>query len=78
MSGTWCTSDEDIEEIVLDYYKKLFSSSKPCNILNAVGNFPKIISEETPFSMLIPRKSTLSKIKKIFFYPNIIHVELSS
>lgn len=44
--GDWCTSDEDLEKAILEYYGRLFSSSMPSNIPEAVNLLPKIVTNE--------------------------------
>lgn len=44
--GTWCSTDEDIERVILQYYGKLFSSSHPTNIADNVDLLPRIIDDD--------------------------------
>ncbi|KAM5560293.1 hypothetical protein ABKV19_021457 [Rosa sericea] len=42
--GVWCTKDQDLEEIVLDYFQELFSSSHPAGFQNVLDAIPQFIS----------------------------------
>lgn len=44
--GQWCTSDEDMEGVILNYYGHLFSSAHPTNIDATVNSLPCIITDE--------------------------------
>lgn len=44
--GVWCTEDDDLERIILQYYENLFSSSQPTNIEETVNHLPRIITDE--------------------------------
>lgn len=44
--GTWCTSDDELEKTILDYFGNLFSSSRPLNIPEAVSFLPRIVTDE--------------------------------
>lgn len=41
--GLWCTSDAEMEGIVLDYFGKLFSSSNPTLPPDIIGVLPQVI-----------------------------------
>lgn len=45
-AGVWCTSDEDIEMMVIDYFENLFTSSQPLNIPETVSLLPRIIIDD--------------------------------
>lgn len=45
-AGVWCTKDDEMEGIVLDYFGKLFSSSHPTNLSETNGVLPKVVTDE--------------------------------
>lgn len=54
--GVWCTEDEDLEGIVLNYFRDLFSSSNPPIIMDVVNVLPKLVTDEittrkTPYNI---------------------------
>ncbi|XP_062021202.1 uncharacterized protein LOC133737713 [Rosa rugosa] len=44
--GVWCTTDEELEHVVLNYFGKLFTSSNPSTIHEVVSMVPSFVSEE--------------------------------
>lgn len=60
--GTWCSEDEDVEQIVLDYFGELFSSSGPTNIPITVGVLPRIVTEE--MNVVLTRPITATEVHK--------------
>lgn len=45
-NGVWCTTDEELEDIVLRYYGQLFTSSQPSNLANIMSLVPKVVTED--------------------------------
>ncbi|XP_024156142.1 uncharacterized protein LOC112164137 [Rosa chinensis] len=44
--GVWCTEDSDLENIVLDYFGTLFSTSSPKNMDLFTNLFPQVVTGE--------------------------------
>ena len=43
-AGVWCDDDESIEDVVVDYYSNLFTSSNPSDFDDAVRVVPRLIT----------------------------------
>lgn len=63
--GQWCTTDSDIETIVLQYYSELFSTSLPTNINEAVNLLPQIISED--MNAILSKQLSVEEIRLALF-----------
>lgn len=59
-NGVWCTEDEDMEKIILQYYETLFTSSQPTNIVETVSHLPRIITDE--MNMELSKELTTDEI----------------
>lgn len=58
--GDWCTSDEDLEMTVIEYFENLFTSSQPLNITETVCLLPRIITDDINF--ILTKKVTKDEI----------------
>ena len=42
----WCTEQNQISDIFLDYYNQLFTSSNPIEMAVEIDSIPKVVTEE--------------------------------
>lgn len=50
--GVWCNKETDIENIVLQYYGKLFTTSSPGNVDMFTALFPPVVSDEMNLELI--------------------------
>ncbi|KAK9929750.1 hypothetical protein M0R45_026836 [Rubus argutus] len=62
--GQWCTTDVDIETIVLQYYSELFSTSLPTNT-ETVNLLPQIISDD--MNVILSKQLSVEEIRLALF-----------
>ena len=42
----WCTEQSQISDMFLDYYKQLFTSSNPIELIAGIDSIPRVVTEE--------------------------------
>ncbi len=50
----WCTSDQQIESVAVDYFERLFASSHPARIQETLLAMESIVSQDTNQKLLLP------------------------
>ncbi|KAL6205202.1 hypothetical protein ACLB2K_022464 [Fragaria x ananassa] len=50
--GVWCNKETDIENVVLQYYGKLFTTSSPGNVDMFTALFPPVVSDEMNLELI--------------------------
>ena len=52
--GEWCTSDQQMESIAVDYFERLFASSQPAQINETLMAVDNTVSQDANQKLLLP------------------------